>query len=42
MLLLVVLMFFAFAMLGMAIGVIAQRTPLRGGCGGNCSCGERE
>lgn len=38
MLFLVVFLFFALAMLGMAIGVLMQGKPLKGGCGQQCDC----
>jgi len=38
MLILIVFVFFGLAMLGMALGVLAGRQPLRGSCGRNCDC----
>lgn len=34
----IVFVFFALAMLGMAVGVIAGRRPLTGSCGRDCHC----
>jgi hypothetical protein len=38
MLLVIVFVFFALAMLGMAVGVLVRREPLQGGCGQQCNC----
>jgi hypothetical protein len=42
MLFLIVFIFLALAMLGMAIGLIVNGTPLRGSCGRDCSCKRRQ
>lgn len=38
MLFVIVFVFIAVAMLGMAVGVIAGRRPIAGSCGRDCSC----
>lgn len=42
MLFVVIFVFFAVAMLGMAIGVICGRQALKGSCGRDCSCRSNE
>jgi len=42
MLTVIVFVFFVVSMLGMAIGVLAGRRPLEGGCGRSCRCRDHQ